>query len=98
MIRQPEDIIIKPIITEHSMDLMADGKYTFRVDRNVNKTEIKKAVESLFDVKVDKVTTMNMRGKVKRQGRYEGKRPDWKKAIVKLKEDSKPIEFFEGMQ
>lgn len=98
MIREPQDIIIRPLITERSMDMMADGKYTFKVDRHVNKTEIKKAVEKLFDVKVDKVTTQNVLGKVKRQGKFEGKRPDWKKAIVKLRADSKPIEFFEGMQ
>ncbi|NLM05609.1 MAG: 50S ribosomal protein L23 [Tissierellia bacterium] len=94
---EAQDIIIRPIITEKSMDLMADGKYTFRVKKTSNKSEIKKAVEKIFDVKVEKVTTMNMLGKKKRQGMSIGKRPDWKKAIVKLTADSKPIEFFEGM-
>ena len=96
--RNPHDIIIRPVITERSMEDMAEGKYTFVVDKRSNKTEIKKAIEAIFGVKVEKVNTMNMRGKVKRQGIYVGKRPDWKKAIVKLTEDSKRIEFFEGME
>ncbi|MTI48335.1 50S ribosomal protein L23 [Sporosalibacterium faouarense] len=96
--RNPHDIIIKPIITEQSMDDMAEGKYTFVVDKRSNKTEIKNALEQIFGVKVDKVNTMNMKGKMKRMGVHLGKRPDWKKAIVKLAEDSKGIEFFEGMQ
>ena len=96
--RNPQDIIIRPVITERSMEDMAEGKYTFVVDKKTNKSEIKKAVETIFGVKVEKVTTMNMKGKVKRQGIYIGKRPDWKKAIVKLTEDSKRIEFFEGME
>lgn len=93
----PHDIIIKPIVTERSMRDMEEGKYTFKVDRRVNKSEIKKAVENVFGVKVEKVNTMNMQGKLKRQGTHEGRRPNWKKAIVTLKEDSKRIEFFEGM-
>ena len=93
----PHDIIIKPIISEQSMDQMADKKYVFRVDTRANKTEIKHAVEKVFDVQVDKVNVMNMTGKIKRMGRNEGKRADWKKAIVKLKPESKEIEFFEGM-
>lgn len=96
--REPQDIIIRPIITERSMDMMSDRKYSFVVLKTTTKTEVKKAVETLFGVKVEKVTTMNMLGKKKRQGMHEGKRPDWKKAIVKLTADSKPIEFFEGMQ
>ena len=96
--RNPHDIIIRPIITERSMDDMAYGKYTFVVDRKTNKTEVKKAVETIFGVKVEKVNVMNVLGKVKRQGANSGKRPDWKKAIVKLTEDSKRIEFFEGME
>lgn len=92
----PHDIIIKPIVTERSMRDMEEGKYTFKVDRRVNKSEIKKAVENVFGVKVEKVNTMNMQGKLKRQG-AQGRRPNWKKAIVTLKEDSKRIEFFEGM-
>ncbi len=91
------DIIEKPIITEKSMDQMADRKYTFKVDIRANKTEIKKAIEKIFDVKVEKVNTMIMKGKMKRLGKHEGKRPDWKKAIVTLTPDSKSIEFFEGM-
>lgn len=95
--RIPHDIVIKPIITEESMDTMAEGKYTFKVDRRANKSEIKKAVEKIFDVKVEKVNTMNMLGKEKRMGVHVGRRPNWKKAIVTLTEDSKQIEFFEGM-
>jgi large subunit ribosomal protein L23 len=96
--RNPHDVIIKPIITERSMDDMAEGKYTFQVDKRTTKSEVKKAVETIFGVKVEKVSTMNIIGKVKRQGLHSGKRPDWKKAIVKLTEDSKSIEFFEGME
>ena len=96
--RNPHDIIIRPVITERSMEDMAYGKYTFVVDKRTNKSEVKKAIETIFGVKVEKVSTMNMLGKVKRQGIHSGKRPDWKKAIVKLTEDSKRIEFFEGME
>ena len=96
--RIPHDIVIKPVITERSMDDMAYGKYTFVVDKRSNKSEVKKAVETIFGVKVEKVNTMNMIGKVKRQGAHSGRRASWKKAIVKLTEDSKRIEFFEGME
>ncbi|MBU5438642.1 50S ribosomal protein L23 [Tissierella sp. MSJ-40] len=96
--RIPHDIVIRPIITEKSMDDMAYGKYTFVVDKKANKSEVKKAVESIFGVKVEKVNTMNMLGKEKRMGVHVGRRPNWKKAIVKLTEDSKRIEFFEGME
>ncbi len=92
------DVIIRPIVTEKSMDDMAEKKYTFRVKKNTNKTEVKKAVEQIFGVDVEKVNIMNMRGKKKRQGMIEGKTSDWKKAIVKLKEGSKSIEFFEGLE
>lgn len=95
--RNPHDIIIKPLVTEQSMDGMAERKYSFKVDRTANKTEIKKAIEKIFDVKVEKTNTLNMTGKVKRMGKNEGKRADWKKAVVTLTEDSKEIEFFEGM-
>ena len=95
--KAPQDIIIKPIITERSMDALQSGKYTFKVDKNANKIEIADAVEKLFDVKVAKVNTLNCNGRTKRVGRYVGKTADWKKAIVKLKEDSKTIEFFDGM-
>ena len=96
--RIPHDIIIKPIITEKSMEDMSFNKYTFMVDKKANKTEIKKAIETIFGVKVEKVNTMNMLGKIKRQGMHSGRRPSWKKAIVKLTDDSKKIEFFEGME
>lgn len=90
------DIIKRPIITEQSMDQTADRKYTFEVAKCANKIEIKKAVEEIFKVQVEKVTTMNYDGKPKRQGVFAGKRADWKKAVVKLKEGSKTIELFEG--
>lgn len=92
------DIIVRPIITEKAMMDMEENKYTFEVAKKSNKSEIKKAVESIFSVKVEKVYTMNMVGKMKRQGAHSGRRPNWKKAIVKLAADSKPIEFFESMQ
>ncbi len=92
-----QDIIIRPIITEASMDAQALKKYTFKVAVNANKVEIAKAVEELFGVKVAKVNTMNCHGKEKRMGANVGFRPDWKKAIVTLTEDSKTIEFFESM-
>ena len=91
------EIIKKPVITENSMDQMADRKYTFEVAKDANKIEIKKAIEEVFGVKVEKVTTMLVLGKVKRMGANSGKRPDWKKAIVKLTADSKTIEFFDGL-
>lgn len=90
------DIIKRPVITEHSADLMEQKKYTFEVDTKANRTEIKQAVESSFGVKVDKVNTMNVKGKLKRQGRHEGYRSDRKKAIVQLSKDSKDLDFFEG--
>ena len=89
------DIIIKPIVSEKSMDQLADRKYTFKVAMNANKIEIKKAVEEIFGVKVAAVNTMNVTGKLKRMGRYEGRRASYKKAIVTLTKDSKTIEFFE---
>lgn len=92
------DIIIRPIITEKSMMEMEEDKYTFEVAKKSNKSEIKRAIEAIFNVKVAKVNTMNMTGKVKRQGMNVGKRPDWKKAIVTLTPDSEPIEFFDNMQ
>jgi large subunit ribosomal protein L23 len=95
--RDPHDVIIRPIVTEASMNAMAEKKYTFVVDKKSNKTEIKNAVEKIFGVKVAKVNTMNMKGKKKRMGIHVGKRTDWKKAIVTLTEESKTIEFFEGI-
>ncbi|MEE0060016.1 MAG: 50S ribosomal protein L23 [Acutalibacteraceae bacterium] len=91
------DIVIRPIVTEKSMMGIADKKYTFEVAKAANKIEIAKAVEELFKVKVAKVNTVSMRGKLRRQGRYEGYTKSWKKAYVTLTADSKPIEFFEGM-
>lgn len=91
------DIIRKPVITEKSMNGMEDKKYTFIVDVHADKTMIKKAVEEVFGVKVKSVNTMNRLGKEKRVGVHVGKRPDTKKAIVTLTEDSKAIEFFENM-
>jgi large subunit ribosomal protein L23 len=95
--RDPHDILKRPIVTEASMNAMADKKYTFVVDKRSNKTEIKNAVETVFGVKVANVNTMNMLGKKKRMGANIGKKADWKKAIVTLTEDSKAIEFFEGI-
>ena len=92
------DIIRRPVITEQSMADVADKKYVFMVDINANKTEIKAAVEAVFGVKVAKVNTIRMQGKVKRMGAQPaGKRADYKKAVVTLTADSKTIEFFEGM-
>ena len=92
------DVILRPVITEQSMEAVADKKYVFMVDVNANKTEIKAAVEEIFGVKVSKVNTVRMQGKVKRTGAYPaGKRSAYKKAIVTLTADSKTIEFFEGM-
>ena len=95
--KSPYDIIIRPVLTEKSYDGMADKKYAFEVALNANKTEIKKAVETIFDVKVESVNTMRIEGKMKRQGRTQGRRPERKKAYVKLTEGSKTIEFFERM-
>ncbi len=90
------DIIKRPIITEQSMDQVADKKYTFEVDKSANKIQIKKAVEEIFKVKVEKVTTINYDGKEKRMGVHIGRRANWKKAVVKLTADSKTIELFEN--
>ena len=95
--KSPYDVIIKPVVTEASMDMLADKKYTFKVATDANKIEIKKAVEEIFGVKVEKVTTMNFDGKLKRMGRFEGRRAAYKKAVVKLTADSKTIEFFDSM-
>ena len=89
----PHDIIIRPIVTEQSMAQMAENKYTFVVSKQANKTEIKKAVEAIFGVNVEKVNTLNYDGKVKRMGRSVGRTASFKKAVVKLTADSKEIEF-----
>ena len=92
------DIIKKPVLTEKSYADMADKKFTFEVAINANKTEIKAAIEEIFEgVKVESVNTMRILGKMKRQGRTQGRTPEVKKAIVTLKKDSKNIPFFEGM-
>ena len=92
------DIIRRPIISEQSTEQVDIKKYVFEVDRGANKIEIKQAIEEIFDVEVSKVTTLNVKGKKKRTGRFpEGTRRDWKKAVVKLTDDSKTIEFFEGL-
>ena len=92
-----QDIIIKPIITEASMDMIAEKKYTFEVAKNATKPEIARAVEEMFKVEVLCVNTINMKKKPKRLGVHFGYTSEWKKAIVTLKPDSKTIEFFEGL-
>ena len=94
---EARDIIIAPVITEKSVVALPEKKYTFRVAKGANKIEIAKAVEEIFKVKVQKVNTISMKGRLRRMGRNEGYKPDWKKAIVTLSEESKAIEFFEGM-
>ena len=92
-----QDIIIKPIITEASMDKLAEKKYTFKVQANATKPEIAKAVEAMFGVKVACVNTINMKKKPKRLGVHFGYTSEWKKAVVTLTADSKTIEFFDGL-
>ncbi|HIZ77282.1 MAG TPA: 50S ribosomal protein L23 [Firmicutes bacterium] len=94
--RKAYDVLVRPLVSEKSMLLMGENKYSFEVAKDANKIDIKRAVEEQFDVTVLNVTTRNIRGKVKRQGRYEGKRPDKKKAIVTLKDGDK-IQVFEGL-
>ena len=95
--KTPYDIILKPVLTEKSYDNIADKRYSFIVDKRATKTDIKRAVESIFGVKVEKVNTINSLGKLKRQGRTEGRRASTKKAYVQLKKDSKGIEFFDSL-
>jgi len=92
-----QDIIVRPIITEKTMLGATEKKYTFEVAKKANKIEIAKAVEEIFGVKVAKVNTVSVRGRLRRQGRYQGYTRSWKKAYVTLTQDSKEIEFFEGM-
>lgn len=92
-----QDIIIRPVITEESMAEVPEKKYTFEVAKSATKIDIARAVEQLFDVKVAKVNTMNVKGHKRTYGRFSGYKADWKKAIVTVTEDSKPIEFFDGM-
>ena len=92
-----QEIILAPVITEESMMGTAYKKYTFKVAKDATKVDIAKAVETLFGVKVEKVNTMNVRGQMRRYGRFEGYKASWKKAIVTLTAESKTIEFFDGM-
>ena len=92
-----QDIILKPVITERSMTGIAEKKYTFKVATDATKVEIAQAVETLFGVKVEKVNTMNVRGRFRRQGMHAGYTAKSKQAIVTLKQDSKGIEFFDSM-
>jgi large subunit ribosomal protein L23 len=92
-----QDIVIRPIITEKSMGGIGQKKYTFEVAEAASKIDIARAVEELFKVKVQKVNTLHVRGHMRRQGKSQGYTPAWKKAVVTLTEDSKTIEFFEGM-
>ncbi len=93
----PQDIIIRPLLTEKGYDGIADKKYSFIVAKSANKIEIKQAVEKLFGVSVESVNTINCKGKLKRMGRTSGYTPDYKKAVVQLKADSKTIEFFDSL-
>lgn len=95
--KDPRDIIKRPVITERTSEYMNDLKYVFEVDIRANKTEIKQAVESIFGVKVKNVNTLRVPGKLKRYGRYSGYTPEWKKAFVTLTADSKPLQFFESV-
>ena len=96
--RMVEDIIIKPIITEASMDMLDAKKYVFKVQSNATKADVAAAVEAMFKVKVAAVNTINMKKKPKRMGVHAGYTSEWKKAIVTLAADSKTIEFFDGMK
>ena len=98
--KNPHDIIRRPVLTEKAYTCIADKHYIFEVDIHATKTEIKQAIEAVFaedGVKVEKVNTLRTMGKIKRQGRTAGRTPEVKKAYVTLKKDSKPIKFFEGM-
>lgn len=95
--KDPHDIIIRPVLTEKSYDGLSTKNYTFEVAVKANKTEIKLAIEEIFDVKVERVNTLRQIGKMKRMGLHSGRKAEVKKAFVKLTAASKPIEFFEGM-
>jgi large subunit ribosomal protein L23 len=92
-----QDIILRPVVTEKSMAGIGDKKYTFEVAKSATKIDIARALEELFSVKVSKVNTLHVRGRLRRQGATHGYTNSWKKAIVTLKPESKTIEFFEGM-
>ena len=96
--RNPHDIILRPVLTEKGYDGIGDKRYVFEVAVKANKVEIKQALEAVFkDIKVQRVNTLRTLGKIKRQGRTQGRTAEVKKAYVTLTKDSKPIEFFEGM-
>jgi large subunit ribosomal protein L23 len=90
------DIILKPLISEKAVAKMGEGKYAFRVRLDANRTQIKDAIQEIFKVSVTGVNTMRMHGKVRRQGKFTGRRSDWKKAVVQLK-DGDSIKVFEGL-
>lgn len=96
--KDPHDIILRPVLTEKGYNGIADKRYVFEVAISANKVEIKKALEKVFkDVRVERVNTLRTLGRIKTQGKTSGRTAEVKKAYVKLTEDSKPIEFFEGM-
>ncbi len=98
--KDPHDIILRPVLTEKAYDGIGEKRYVFEVAMTANKTEIKQALEAIFKddgIQVDKVNTLRTLGKIKRQGKYSGRTPEIKKAYVTLKKESKPIQFFEGM-
>ena len=95
--KTPYDVILKPVISERSMDEAQNKKYTFKVAKDANKTQVKLALEEIFGVEIEKVNIMNVKGKIKRMGRNVGKTADTKKAIVTLTKKSKEIEFFQGL-
>lgn len=96
--KNPHDIILRPVMSEKAFSGIDDNRYVFEVAKDANKIEIKKAVEAVFDVKVASVNTLRTLGKIKRQGRYSGRTPEIKKAYVTLKDDSKTLDFYESMQ
>jgi large subunit ribosomal protein L23 len=93
----PSDVLVKPIITEKNTNLTPLGQYTFEVSPDANKIQVKQAVEEIFKVKVEEVRLFNVRGKMKRMGRWQGKRRDWRKAYVRLKQGEKAPDFVEGV-
>jgi large subunit ribosomal protein L23 len=95
--KTPYDVILKPVISERSMDEAQNKRYTFKVAKDANKTQVKLALEEIFGVEIEKVNIMNVKGKIKRMGKNVGKTADTKKAIVTLTKKSKEIEFFQGL-
>ncbi len=93
----PNEVLLAPVVSEKSYSLITDRKYTFKVHKNAHKTQVRQAVEELFDVKVEKVNIVKVQAKPKRRGMIKGTRPGWKKAIVQLR-DGQSIEIFEGAQ